>query len=429
MKTSMPVVTTLALLLLVMIAGPATALPGELDASFGEGGVVTTTFVKSAFVGAMVIQPDGKIVAAGSNGYLHAHFALARYNPNGSLDASFGGDGRVLTSLTGRFDRATAVALQADGKIVAAGRGGGYRGRFAVARYNTDGSLDLSFGGDGKVLTNLSRKDDAAQAVGIEPDGSIVTAGFAGGTEHGRFALVRYAADGSLDPSFGGDGKVLTNLTRGNDFAAGMAIQTDGLIITAGRADGGGGRVALVRYALDGSLDTTFGGDGKVFTNFSRWDDYASSVLIQADGQILVAGTAGEKYNWFSDTKFALARYDTDGPLDPTFGGDGRVVANVTGQPDYANAVGIQSDGKIVVAGTVVSTASCCEAFTVLARFTSSGPFDHAFGDDGKVFTPYQVSQGALAVAVQPDGKIVVAGAAECFSAECRFSLLRYLGT
>jgi uncharacterized delta-60 repeat protein len=428
MKTFIRVVA-LTPFLLVTLAGPASALPGELDPSFGDGGIVSTRFVKSASAEAIAIQPDGKIVAVGTIGYRHAHFALARYNPDGTLDVTFGGDGKVLTSFTKRFDVGLAVALQGDGKIVAAGRAGGYRGTFAIARYNLNGTLDPTFSGDGKVQTDLTRKDDEARAVGIEPDGAIVAAGFAGATRR-RFAIVRYSADGSLDTSFGGDGKVFTKLTRGDNYATAMAIEADGRVVVAGRAGGDGGRFALVRYVPDGSLDTTFGGDGKVLTNFSRGDDFASSVLIQSNGQIVVAGTAGEIDNgWFSDTEYALARYGTDGSLDPTFGGDGRVRANLTGEPDYANALAIQGDGMIVVAGTAVSTASCCESFTLVARFASTGVLDQTFGDGGKVFTTYETSQGALAVAVQPDDKIVIAGASECYSGKCKFSLLRYLGT
>jgi uncharacterized delta-60 repeat protein len=196
----------------------------------------------------------------------------------GQLDTGFGGDGKVTTNFTGGHDPAFSLAIQADGKVVAAGTAN-YRGtnaRFALARYETNGVLDPTFGGDGKVTTNFSRAWDGAYSVAIQPaDGKIVVAGEAGGTgpaesRAARFALARYDTSGMLDPSFGGDGKVTTNISPGAEFVFGAAIQAaDGKIVVTGRAGGRGGRIALARYNPNGSLDATFAGDGKVTTNRS----------------------------------------------------------------------------------------------------------------------------------------------------------------
>lgn len=185
----------------------------------------------------------------------------------GSLDTAFSGDGKATTNVTSGFDSAYGVAIQpVDAKIVAAGEVAGSGGRFGLVRYDTDGSLDAGFGGDGRVTTNFTSRYDAAGDVVVQGDGRIVAAGIAGGSGS-QFALARYNSDGSLDATFGGDGKVTTNFTAGSDFAFGVLVQPDGKIVAAGRAGGSGGRIAVARYETDGDLDPTFDGDGKVLTN------------------------------------------------------------------------------------------------------------------------------------------------------------------
>jgi uncharacterized delta-60 repeat protein len=324
---------------------------GSLDTSFGRDGKVITDFGPSEDIAyGLVIQSDGKIVAAGTSGY--AEFALARYETDGSLDMNFGDGGRVTTDFTARSDFAYGLVLQADGKVVAVGDAGccGPRTRFALARYDTDGSLDTSFGGDGKVTTDFTPFPDDGLAVAIQGDGKIVAVGGAGfGGPNEKFALARYDTDGSLDTSFGGDGKLTTDFTPKPDVAFSVAIQADGNIVAAGTSHLGPGnpRFALARYEPDGSLDTTFDGNGKLTTDFTRGDDDGYSLAFQADGKIVVAGQAGSR-----NTKFALARYETDGSLDPTFGGDGRLTTDFTRRYDSVYQVVIQADGKIVAAGT-----------------------------------------------------------------------------
>ena len=409
----------LAWFVLLVCAAIAFAAPGDLDASFGGDGVVYTSFARSSnsFAADSAVQSDGKIVAAGRAGISSGRFAVARYNVDGSLDGTFSGDGKVTTDFTRREDLAYAVAIQSDGKIVAAGRAGGGRGRFALARYNVDGTLDATFSGDGKALTNFSRNDDFAAGVAVQSDGKIVAVGVAGGYLTCNFALARYNTDGTLDVTFSGDGKAVTKLTTRRDFASDLVIQSDGKIVAAGRAGGAFGRFGLVRYDTEGRLDTTFGGDGKVATNFSRREDLANGLAIQSDGKIVAAGTA--------HARFALARYNDDGSLDAAFGGDGKVMTNVTPAPDLANGLAIQSDGRIVVAGVFVSTGSCCESGNELVRYTSTGTLDNSFAGGGKIVTDFQIAGGANAVVIQSDGKIVVAGRVGTSGSE--FALLRYL--
>jgi uncharacterized delta-60 repeat protein len=332
---------------------------GSLDTMFSGDGKVTTNFTsRDDLAFGVALQLDGKIVAGGTsnNG---GRFALARYNTDGSLDPTFSGDGKVTTNFTARNDVAFGVAVQADGRIVAAGTAGDF-GRFALARYNGDGSLDATFSGDGKVTTNFTAGDDGAFGVAVQVDGKIVAAGVGG--NFGRFALARYNTDGSLDSTFSGDGRVMTNFTAGQDFANGLALQGDGKIVAAGRAGGNGGRVAVARYNTGGSLDATFSGDGKVTTNFSKGEDFANGVAVQADGKLVAAGAS----NNFS--RFALVRYNPDGTLDSTFSGDGRVTTNFTSGEDVALGLAIQADGNIVAAGGAGTT----NARFALARYIAA---------------------------------------------------------
>jgi uncharacterized delta-60 repeat protein len=274
-------------------------------------------------------------------------FALARYNSDGTLDPSFGGDGKVTTNFTPSADFAFGVAIQADGKIVATGRAGGSGGRVAVARYNTDGTLDTSFSGDGKATTDFTAGDDRADQVAIQGDGGIIVAGTAGYFgKNARVALVRYTTDGTLDATFGGDGKVTTNLTAGFDSAFSVAVQpVDQKIVAAGETRG---NVAVLRYNVDGTLDSSFSGDGKVTTSFTAGLDYADDVALELGGKIVTAGSA----DLFGHSRFAIARYNTNGTLDTTFGGDGKVTTNFTSGWDGAYDVEIQpADGNVVAAG------------------------------------------------------------------------------
>jgi uncharacterized delta-60 repeat protein len=248
---------------------------GRLDPTFGRGGKAMTDAGPDGDASAVEIQRDGKIVAAGDG------FALVRYTTSGKLDPSFGAGGVVRTGF-GPSSHAFAVAIQKDGKILVAGRAtSSASDDFALARYTSDGTLDASFGRGGKVVTNFGIKtsngypsDDWAYAVAVEPDGKIVLAGASdirgnaaerSGTPLDDFALARYSANGRLDPSFGRDGKVLTPFDEGQSLVQDVAIQTDGKIVAVG---GGAGYFDLARYTTDGLPDPSFGGGGKVITKF-----------------------------------------------------------------------------------------------------------------------------------------------------------------
>jgi uncharacterized delta-60 repeat protein len=434
--------------LAIVVAAPVTAAPGDLDPTFDGDGKVTTPFIFTDEARGVAIQPDGKIVAAGvaicdpCASPVKPHvFALARYNRDGSLDASFDGDGRVTTNFDLPENEAFAVAIQTDGKIIAAGYANGAGGLdFALARYNPDGSLDTTFDVDGRVITDFAGGDDRALAVAIQADGKIVAAGVAfssaclpcDGPPTDNFGLARYNPDGSLDLTFGFGGRQVTDFAGWEDEARGVAIQSDGRIVAAGSAVIRSVDFALARYMADGSLDTSFDGDGKVTTDYyQESEDLAHAVVLQNDGRIVAGGS------WLWDTvdvpccilrDFFLARYNAVGSLDPTFDGDGKATADPTGNEDHAFGLAIQKDGKVVAAGCGRGCFLPSDASDfALARFNMDGTLDTVFGGgDGMLTTDFASGEDrARGVAIQTDGKIVAAGGA-VISGTHDFALARY---
>ncbi len=398
---------------------PAQAAPGDLDPSFGSGGKVTST----DFGGnAIAIQSDNKIVAVGvffrPEGAFD--FGITRYNTDGSLDATFGSGGKVITYIGNLgYGFATSVAIQPDGKIIAGGSNDAYGDasyNFLLARYNTDGSLDTAFGSGGKVVTAFNH-EAGLRDIAIQSDGKIVAVGNSGGNyEDPTFLLARYNANGSLDGSFG-TGGIVANGFGALAYATAGVIQSDGKIVAVGT---NGNAFALARYNSDGSLDVSFGTGGKVLTTFDGFT-VAEDVLIQTDGKILAVGRS-----YTTSYYFALARYNTNGTLDASFGVGGKVATTFSSGGGYARAAAIQSDGKIVAVGT--SGNDINNRFTVL-RYNADGSPDVSFGSGGTVMT--QISgnfDSANAVKIQSDGKIVVGGTFASLGNFGRFALVRYQG-
>jgi uncharacterized delta-60 repeat protein len=416
----------LLVVVVLLFVGPARATPGTLDPTFGRDGKVTTEFGSSSVVVALALQPDGKIIAAGSS---EDKLALARYGRTGSLDPSFGEDGKVTTALGAR-SWAGAVALQPDGKILAAGstvdEAGGYQ--FAVVRYRADGSLDPSFGAGGAVTTPFGPGVASASALVLTPDGRIVAAG----RGNSDFALARYEPDGSLDPSFGTGGKVTTEFDPDEASAEGVAeivLQPDGKIVAAGTTDRGNDDFALARYDPDGALDTGFGTGGRVTTAVGPNHDFASSLALRPDGKLVVAGFSQQ----LSGEGFALARYNPDGSLDEGFGKGtvpGKVPGTVTGPASgWAEAMVLQPDGKILAAGWIYSGRDVYDFG--LVRYKANGSLDAGFGKRGIVTTSLGPgSDYAYALALQPNGRAVAAGMSSHPGSDFEgdFALARYLG-
>ena len=411
-------------LLITVGAHPVAAADGDLDTTFGTGGKTTTAILsEDDFASSAAIQSDGKIVVAGDtkNGTYYS-FALVRYNMDGTLDTSFDSDGKAITDIGNNNVYATSVAIQSDGKIVAAGYSyNGSKFDFALVRYNTNGTLDTSFDNDGKVITAIGSDTDRAQSVAIQSDGKIVVAGYSNNGSNLDFALVRYNTNGTLDTSFNSDGKVTTTIGSGNDYAYSVAIQSDGKIVVAGEAYiGSNFDFALARYNTDGTLDTTFDSDGKVTTAIVSGRDAANSVAIQSDGKIVAAGRIMN-----NKEDFALVRYNADGSLDTNFGTGGKVTTDIGSDDDTANSVAIQADGKIVAAGYSDNGSNLDFA---LVRYNADGSLDTNFGAAGKVTTDIGTTDVGVSVAIQSDGNIVVAGHSKN-GGNSDFALVRYAGT
>jgi uncharacterized delta-60 repeat protein len=356
------------------------AAAGDLDTSFSQDGKLRATFgLKDEVAYGVAIQPDGKIVAGGytPKGSTQFDFALMRFNSDGSLDTTFSEDGKVRTEF-GVESAAFGIAIQPNGKIVL---GGWTRNpdNFAAARYNTDGSLDNTFSDDGKVITDFTGGSDTGRDVAIQPNGKIVLAGLSSNSQ-GDFgiAVVRYNTDGTLDKNFSGDGKVRTFI---GSSAIGMAvaIQSDSKIVVAGHSSSNsdGADFTLVRYNGNGGLDDgtvndrtpgdMFGTNGIVTTDFFSNYDVVNDVDIQSDGKIVAAGYAAHR-NFTTNPDFALARYNIDGTLDMTFSGDGKQSTDLFGSNrDEAQALAIQPDGKIVLAGYLAKSNG--DADFALARY------------------------------------------------------------
>ena len=410
-----------AIFVSLVLSAAAQATPGDLDPAFSVDGKTTTDFGDFDVGLGVALQVNGKILAVGgATGAGGQDFSLARYNPNGSLDKSFSGNGKQRTDFGGA-EAARGVALQANGKIVVVGGGAG---GFALARYNPNGSLDKSFSGDGKKVTHFSSGAfDTAIGVAIQANGRLVAVGQVAGTGpyDFEFALARYNRDGSLDARFSSNGKQMTSF-GGDDGATGVALQDNNKILAVGTHYGGGpSDFALARYNPDGSLDASFSANGKQTTRFGGDNgSVASGVALQEDNRIVVVGSGGGHRG-----RFGLARYNPDGSLDKSFSGNGRQTTDFVGSDaSWARGVAIQADGRIVAVGGAGHPVGGGSDFA-LARYDPNGSLDPTFAGDGTkttAFPRYDDLQGANGVALQDDGRIVAVGG------RGDFALARYLG-
>ncbi len=319
---------------------------GSLDASFAGDGKVSTDFTSAEGSDqgwGVVLQSDGKIVVTGST---HDGFALARYNSDGSLDAGFGVDGKVTTGIAQLGGVARNAVIQADGKILVAGYGSGDVS--TLARYNPNGSLDASFDGDGIV----SVLGNTGMSMTLQSDGKILLAGAVSvGTDdvHQEFALARFNSDGSLDTSFSSDGMLTTKIGDSSNGAS-VLVQSDGKILVAGTSYSlAESDFAVARYTSSGDLDASFDGDGMLTTAIGAADDTASSIALQSDDKILLSGIS---YRSDGTSDFALVRYQTNGSLDTSFDGDGIKTTEILNTGIVDNSMAVASDGRILVAGT-----------------------------------------------------------------------------
>ena len=387
---------------------------GSLDTSFNGTGTVVTA-VGAAF--AVAIQPDGKIVVAGPG----AGYGVLRFNSDGTPDSGFGMNGSASIAVGGGGSP-YEVKIQGDGKIVMAGVAylPDFKVGFGIARLNADGSADMTFNGLGSRVVAIGTEGAVARALALQADGKIVAAGYslAASSSQASFALLRLMADGTHDATFGSGGVALTSFpVPGSGGSAAyyaqlwsVAIQADGKIAAGGTVVGiasPGHRTPVVaRYTAAGVLDTAFNGSGFAITPFNEPIDYrytaghAMAIAAQSDGRLVVAASHGQA----GGTDCAFARYLAGGTLDTSFNGTGTRTEALAGYCQLP-AVAVQPDGKLVSGGLGGRKE------LVLFRHLSTGVPDSGFGEGGRVRSEVAFQPDvANAVGLQPDGRIVTLG-------------------
>jgi len=415
--------SVVVLTLLFFAPREAQAAAGDLDPRFGNGGVVQTDFSGGDDYGFGVkVQSDGKTVVVGESGvYPLFHSALTRYNRNGTLDRTFGTGGKVVAALDAGGDGSTAIAFQPDGKILTAGSviHNNFVVAFVTARFNPDGSLDQTFGTNGSVQTTFGDSAAEGNDVVLQADGKIIVVGFSGAGSYSsfnNFALVRFNPDGTLDQTFGTGGKVKS----ASGIATSSVLQADGKIVVGGTFDNGSNGFMLARYNANGTLDSTFGTFGVTRTAIGAGDAFSFGIGLLSDGRIVLGGYSAAT----QDHDFTVACYNSNGTLDQSFGNGGIAATDFSGgTDDIAYALAVQRDNKIVLGGRSGDYPSFNFA---VARYTSTGQLDQTFGTGGKVVTAVSNDSNGYALTIA-GSKITLAGAVANIQSPFDFGVARYL--
>jgi len=412
-------------LLLALSALSMLAQPTLLDPSFSDDGKVSTQILSfNSWGNDSVLQPDGKIVVVGA-GNNNSNFpeayqvGVVRFNSDGTLDPSFDGDGRVSTVVdSSMLGEATAVALQADGKIVVAGVSSAHAhesGPGFLVRYNTNGSLDTSFDGDGIRPYNYGPfSTDTSRDIVIQPDGKIVILEYNFTFQVASGVLIaRYNPDGSVDSTFGGGTGVFRRTGGGGSTESmKLALQPDGKIVFTGYHT----EWFVGRLNSDGTPDLTFGSSG-----FTTGGLGGYALALQADGKMLIAHRST---TFPVNVRQVIKRLNTDGTLDTSFGTGGSTLVQFVNQDDslsYPPDLIVQSDGKIVMGGSIRITASGTGFEFALARLNSNGSLDNSFALNGRITTNIQGQDYGRSIHLQSDGKIILAGQSDGGLAVARY--------
>jgi len=400
--------------------------PGCVDSSFGGAGYVTTHIFDLDNQGnAVELQSDGKILVAGSakNDTLTS-FALIRYNADGTLDPSFG-TGGIATPYFGNVTNvANALTIQSDQKIIAGGYARtGTKTSFCLARYEANGILDPSFGTGGIISTPLGLYDSKVNSVAIQQDGKIIAGGYAYYTSN-SFVMVRYKTNGSIDSTFGINGVSVSMPGEYEAMINAIKLLSNGKILAVGKSLVASKDVfALARYNSNGMIDSTFGINGYRVQDINHLGNMGYAADIQPDGKILMAGNTFNGSCWV----FAVMRFNDNGSLDTLFGNKGIDTLKIGQKGGEAYGVKVQNNGKIVVTG--YSTTNLGNYTFATIRLKPDGAIDSAFGNAGVVISSLSNDDGAYSLALQPDGKIVVVGVSKnSIAYYYDVTLFRYFG-
>lgn len=396
--------------LLLLLVSPTLifAQAGTLDPTFGTDGVVTTAVHSNYNMAeSTIVQADGKILVAGTAGTSSTYqMAVARYNEDGTLDTSFGTDGTLRFPVGSVKSYVMDMAQQPDGKILLGGRTwDNVSGDFAVVRLNEDGSFDDTFGTNG-VFRIETPEAEASEAMALLDDGKILMVGY----KNDNLAVAKITTDGSMDTTFGVNGWAVLTYDGAASYGDDLAIQDDGKIVISGFALNGSENrfyVAAARLNADGSTDNSFGTDGKVIFNVGDWNDFGEGIAIQSDGKILIGG-----HKWIANLDqrhdLFVARLNTDGSLDASYGTSGVATARLVDGANYANDLVLQADGKPILMGYTIFQGLIDMA---MVRFDTDGNLDSTFNGDGMVsFDNMGREDYGYSIALQADDKIILAG-------------------
>lgn len=350
-------------------------------------------------------------VAYNSTGVTIERWLVARYNTDGTLDQQFADNGIITSTFGNNIGAARSLAIQSDGKIVVAGYvsdTSGSPAQFAAARYNTDGTLDIGFGTGGKVTTGIfNHSNSSAYTVTIQQDGKIVMAGYAFNGIGNDIAVARFNANGVPDDSFGINGGLSTFIGSGNNVIYSVAIQPDGKIAVAGRNEAASDfsdHIVLVRYKTNGSLDPTFGMNGIVISSIGSYS-LALSMVLQPDNKILIGGVTSSTLN----NGFLIARYNSNGSPDPSFNGTGHTITTIgLSNSSGAHSIVTLPNGDIIAVGQGRNDLNNFDF--ALAKYHMNGKADSTFGSNGIVVTDFGNIQNYGRSVAYHDGKIIVAG-------------------
>ena len=402
---------------LVLFALTAVFAQPELDISFNASGTATVDFGQGNDVAFdVLVQPDNKIVAVGTTSTSSSprFFALTRFNTNGAMDTTFGDNGRVITDFNANAvnEGAFAAAMQPDGKIIAAGYvsiispGEGY---FALARYNPNGSLDTTFGSGGKVLTAVFQHINEARAVTVAQDGQIFAAGYYfGGNQNFQSLVARYSTNGTLQDTFGDFQGI--DLGTENILRA-VAIQPDGKIVTGGNfrqsfSSPSSADAKVLRFNADGTLDSSFGSSGRVLISSPTISEAVNVIALLPDGRVVAGGYSGQD--------FLVMRFNANGSSDTTFGGGTGRVTTPMGSDSQVNSIIVKPNGKILVSGSSGLNSG-------VVSYNTDGSLDTSFSGDGKLIIPFGAANG---MALDSLGRTVLGGTANGMFAVSRLYTL-----
>ena len=390
----------------------ASSTPEFLDSTFGTNGIVRADYNDGygEEIRDMVLQPDGKIVAAVEENCQFAcpnkGFAVVRHNANGTLDHTFNGTGFVRIPAGQVRADAEAIALQTDGKIVVAGTSQDVdrSGRFAMARLHANGTPDLDFGINGVVITDLATPDEDVLDIAIQPDGKIVLVGrneeFGTTGLERRWVVIRYNADGTLDTDFAPNGTGVYNPLTHLGWATSVALQPDGKIIVAGQK---ASDVSVLRLNEDGSPDLTFGTAGYASVDLSS-NSIAADVAVQPDGKIVATG----EYDRNASPLMFVVRLTATGFPDNSFGAVGYIQPNWGYSEIDINRIVIDSDNKVLITGVAQFPNNEDDIF--LTRFNIDGSWDTHFYSTGHIRLEDPGDEEALAMVLTAEGMVLIAG-------------------